>query len=164
MPYYMQDKRILLKPVTLEALKILKSKYATSSYDVLISQLIENSMSSEKLEKMTHTVLLDEIKKLLDRNLKRIEATHKRLGFYEKDYFLKISDINSEISKLDFKILNEKNDIKPIEEKPSIADDNNYKNLQKLNLLKSKSIKTDDVFTATYNITLSEADYLKIFE
>lgn len=160
----MQDKRILLKPATLEALKILKSKYATSSYDVLISQLIENSMSSEKLEKMTHTVLFDEIKKLLDRNLKRIEATHKRLGFYEKDYFLKINDINSEISKLDFKILNEKNDEKSIEEKPNIVDDSNYKNLQKLNLLKSKAIKTDDVFVVTYTITLNESDYIKIFE
>ena len=160
----MQDKRILLKPATLEALKILKSKYAVTSYDVLISQLIENSMSTEKMEKMTHTILFDELKKLLDRNLKRIEASHTRLGFFEKNYFLNINDLASEISKINIDSSNSKTEQKISENETNIIDENSYKNLQKLNLLKSKAIKTDDVFNTTYIINLNEADYNKIFE
>lgn len=169
----MASSKIIVKNSTLEILKLLKQKHEFLTYDLAINYLYENYNSSNKIDKLSNSKLLDEFKKLADRNLKRIEATHTRLGAFEKNYFYTISDIYNDLDKAIVNSEKQNNE----ELKPSKIANNNSSELEqtqktdednklayKLNFLKSKVVEKDDVFVKNYVINLSESDYKKIFE
>lgn len=161
----MQEKRIILKETTLECLRILKREYRVTSYDTLVFQLIEMSKNGRFVKDISNNEMLLEIIKKVNHNLKRIESIHTRIGFYEKEYFLKIKDVAEEFSEIKLKQQTEIYSRKKNNENLSGNTENyNSENFRKLNLLKSKCIKTDDVFATNYSINLTEDDYKKIFE
>lgn len=86
-------KIIKVKIDTLNALQGLKINYNITSYDEVISELIRMSYSKEQIERNTNDDLMFNLKNGDKKILNRIEALHTRIGYFEKDYFLKIDDI-----------------------------------------------------------------------
>lgn len=173
---------IKVKKDTLESLKVLKVSFDISSYDELISELIRLSHSKERFEKFSIDDIILSQKKIEKNILRRVESLHTRIGYYEKDYFLKIGDISDKIDDISI----DKKSIKPIDKNEKNIDTSdekkyrkqsedleishqeiekiNEKLYKKLNLLNSKFIKKTGVFASGYELNLTTEEYQKIFE
>lgn len=175
-------KIIKVKIDTLNALQGLKVNYKITSYDEVISELIRMSYSKEQIERNTNDDLMFNLKNGDKKILNRIEALHTRIGYFEKDYFLKIDDISDKIDDISI----DKKSIKPIDKNEKNIDTSdekkyrkqiedleishqeiekiNEKLYKKLNLLNSKFIKKTGVFASGYELNLTTEEYQKIFE
>ena len=179
-------KIIKVKIDTLEILKTLKITYKISTYDEVISELIKLSYSKGNIEKISNEDLLFNINKNDKKNLTRLEALHTRIGYFEKDYFLKINDISDKLDALniaknqniniektvekvessvvssDEKFL--RNKILELENSHQEIEESNEVLFRKINLIKSKIIKKTGVFSSGYDATLTEEEYDSIFK
>ena len=175
-------KIIKVKIDTLNALQGLKVNYKISSYDEVISELIRMSYSKEQIERNTIDDLMFNMRNGDKKILSRIEALHTRIGYFEKDYFLKIGDISDKIDDISI----DKKSIQPIDKNEKNIDTSdekkyrkqiedleishqeiekvNEKLYKKLNLLNSKFIKKNGVFGSGYELNLTPEEYQKIFE
>lgn len=173
-------KIIKVKIDTLNALQGLKVNYNITSYDEVISELIRMSYSKEQIERNTNDDLMFNLKNGDKKILNRIEALHIRIGYFEKDYFLKIDDIFDAVEEI--KNNNgKKKEPKMIEEKGNAIDEKKYRKQiedlelshqeleqingeinRKLNLINSKIEKKTGVFASGYEINLTEEEYRKI--
>ncbi|MCB4235131.1 hypothetical protein LDL59_08580 [Kaistella anthropi] len=98
--------KIIVKDDTLNSLKFHKTIYKISTYDEVISELIRANDSKEKIEKISREDLLYHLTNSSKKLLSRIEALHTRIGYFEKDYFLKIDDIYDAVDERKIKKIN----------------------------------------------------------
>lgn len=176
---------IFLEVETIKQLKQLKSTYKVSSYESLMKILLEKTTKNEYFENISHQEIDQNVKESYKYTIKRIEALHTRIGFYEKEYFQKIDDISKNISSNHLEIserlkLNtnhkdlekpvEKNtdkslerDLKLVEESHEILEKMNEEYSRKLSLLKSKIQKKSGVFTTGYELNLTEEEFKNLF-
>ena len=82
--------QIKIKNSLIDSLKGFKVTLGRTSYNDVISELIRLAYSKEKMEGITNEELLENHNKAQKHLAKRLEALHTRIGYYEKDYFLKI--------------------------------------------------------------------------
>lgn len=175
-------KIIKVKIDTLNALQGLKVNYKITSYDEVISELIRMSYSKEQIERNTIDDLMFNLKNGDKKILNRIEALHTRIGYFEKDYFLKIDDIFDAVEERKNNS-GEKKETKKIEEKSNVIDEKKYRKQiedlelshqeleqinaeinRKINLINSKIVKKTGVFASGYEMNLSEEEYNNIFK
>lgn len=174
--------KIIVKDDTLNSLKFHKTIYKISTYDEVISELIRANDSKEKIEKISREDLLYHLSNSSKKLLSRIEALHTRIGYFEKDYFLKIYDIydavderkikkdqqrNADNSAIE-KYKNENEKLKKqlelqIESHAGIEEINANLN-KKINLLNSKIVKKSGIFANGFEMNLSEEEYNEIFK
>lgn len=174
----MEKTQIQVKSETLESLKILKRSLNISTYDEVIEALVRQSYSGEKSEKISNEELLNVVEKNDRKSLKRIEALHTRIGYFEKDYFLKIDHIYDEVSKRSAQNVSVPS-VSSIEEKKNVLfDENSYRQkiedleqsheelenvneklFKKINLIKNNISKKTGVFASGYDLGLSEEEF-----
>ena len=162
-------------------LKVLKLSFGYTTYNDVLNELIAISYTKAEVEKISNEDIIVSQKNIL----KRLEALHTRIGYYEKDYFLKIQDIydsvdniklpSNEVSKkeknenvisigsnlVDEKIY--KKQIEDLKESHSEIENVNQKLNYKVNLLENKFVKKSGVFAQGYECILTDEEYLKIF-
>lgn len=157
-------------------LKVLKLSFGYTTYNDVLNELIAISYTKAEVEKISNEDIIVSQKNIL----KRLEALHTRIGYYEKDYFLKIQDIFDAVEEM--KNNNgEKKQPKKIEEKSNAIDEKKYRKQiedlelshqeleqingeinRKINLINSKIVKKTGVFASGYEINLTEEEYRKI--
>lgn len=166
-------------------LKGLKITLGLTTYNDVIEELIRLSYLKENTKGISNKDLLETLGKGQKHLTKRLEALHTRIGYYEKDYFLKIQDIydavdniklsSNEVSKkeknenvisigsnlVDEKIY--KKQIEDLKESHSEIENVNQKLNHKVNLLENKFVKKSGVFAQGYECILTDEEYLKIF-
>lgn len=182
----MADSKIIVKKETLEALKNLKGTYKISSYDEVVSELIKASYSKGNIENISNEDLLFNMNKNDKKSLTRLEVLHTRIGYFEKDYFLKINDISDKldalniaknqnikiektVEKVDSSVISSdekflRNKILELENSHQEIEESNEILFRKINLIKSKIIKKTGVFSSGYDATLTEEEYDSIFK
>lgn len=159
-------------------LKVLKLSFGYTTYNDVLNELIAISYTKAEVEKISNEDIIVSQKNIL----KRLEALHTRIGYFEKDYFLKIDDIFDAVEEM--KNNNgEKKEPKKIEEKSNAIDEKKYRKQiedlelshqeleqingeinRKINLINSKIVKKTGVFASGYEMNLSEEDYNNIFK
>ncbi len=177
----MAVKKIIVKDDTLDSLKTLKNTYKISTYDELISELIRASYSSEKIEKISNEELLNDFRIYGKKMLQRIESLHTRVGYFEKDYFLKINDIfdaleakaqNSKLThaavadtsqQLENENIKLKKELDTLRQCLDEIENNNTTLNRKINTLKLKINKKTGIFTTGFEMHLSDEEYQNIF-
>ena len=177
----MAVKKIIVKNETLESLKFLKVSRKISTFDDVITELIQSSYSKGNIEKISNEDLLFNMNKNDKKSLTRLEALHTRIGYFEKDYFLKINDISDKLDALEYF---KKNALKPEKNVSNIvsSDDKILRNkiselenshqeiegvneelCRKINFLKSKIVKKSGVFSSGYDAAFTDDEYNSIF-
>ena len=174
--------QIKLKKSVVDNLKVCKSVMGCPTYSDVIAELIRLANSKENIEKVSNQEIVYIINKFDKKIASRVEALHTRIGYFEKDYFLKIPEIFDSVDAktLRTKFVNEpKESDKSIDKNEEALYRQKIENLQKshlelenfnedlnrkVNLIKSKLFKKSGVFASGYEITLSEEEYNSIFK
>ena len=176
---------IFLEIETIKLLKQLKSTHKVPSYEALMKILLDKTTKNEYFEDISHQEIDQNVKDSHRSTLKRIEALHTRIGFYEKEYFQKIDDISKNISSNHLEISQKLNlngkpvpsektvekssdkslerDLKLVEESHEILEKMNEEFSRKLSLLKSKIQKKSGVFANGYELNLTEVEFKNLF-
>lgn len=176
---------IRVKNDTLDSLKRFKVIYRATSYDEVICQLVTAANSKQPIEGINNEDLAQELARGFKKALQRVEALHTRIGYFEKDYFLKIGEIYDAIEKRDsIKVAEKTKSTEPehISEKPKdIAEIKLRKQLEeleeshlemeqinqglnkKLNAIRNKIVKKTGVFASGYELSLTDEEYNLLF-
>lgn len=174
----MEKTQIQINRTTLYSLKHLKGTLNISTYDEVIEALVRQFYSGEKVEKISNENLLSTIEKNDRKSLKRIESLHTRIGYFEKDYFLKIQDIfdviyeiqtdrktKSNISKNDDKNSSSfdepsyRRKIEDLEKSHEELESINEELFKKINLIRNNISKKTGVFSSGYEASFSEEEF-----
>lgn len=174
--------KIIVKDDTLNSLKFHKTIYKISTYDEVISELIRANDSKEKIEKISREDLLYHLTTSSKKLLGRIEALHTRIGYFEKDYFLKIDDIfdavearktkKNQQNNIDNSVAEEfKNENEKLKKQLELLNEShteiekiNADLHKKFNFLNSKIEKKSGIFANGYEMNLSEEEYNQTFK
>lgn len=162
-------------------LKVLKLSFGYTTYNDVLNELIAISYTKAKVEKISNEDIIISQKNIL----KRLEALHTRIGYFEKDHLLKIHDIfdavdgaekftkkpteiYSDVQRNETVIdssmeIKYKKQIKDLEDSHSQIEEINRKMNAKVNLLEEKFVKKSGVFSQGYECNLSEQEYNEIF-
>ena len=175
---------IRIEKSTLGLLQKLKVQKDLVSYDDVINDILLKYYMNHEPEKVSNEDVLLSVVKNDKQILKRIEALHDRIGYYEKVYFTKIVDIADDIEE---SILNKKDEESTKYEDQNaneILQNKNYLELQKkykeleidyeelqiknkntknkITTLKGK-VDKKNIFGSGYNLNWTEEEYNSFF-
>lgn len=170
---------------TLGLLQKLKVQKDLVSYDDVINEILLKYYMNHEPEKVSNEDVLLSVVKNDKQILKRIEALHDRIGYYEKVYFTKIIDIADDIEAIISHKKDEESTKYEDQNTSEILQNKTYLELQKkhkeleisfedlriknkntnskLRTIKNKISKKSGVFKSGFDLNLTEEEYNSIF-
>lgn len=176
---------IQIKKEIINNLKGLKISLGVKTYNDVLEELIRLSYVKENTGGISNKDLLENLGKGQKALTRRLEALHTRIGYFEKDYFLKIIDIVDAVEKANVdkkhgidhsKIpdstvekttasadLQLRKQFEDLEESHLEMENINERLNKKINTLRNKIVKKSGVFASGYELSLTDEEYNLLF-